>query len=189
MKGQEHRFSHTWRVMYKIEQSSMILVAEDWKLANMHQCCSVTQLCLILCDHMDWSMTGFPALHYLPEFAQVHIRWHWVSDGILPSHPLMSSPPSALNLSQHQALTSRDLAVRIRWQEYWSFGFSITPPNQYSELISLNVDWFDLLAVQGNLRSLLQGHSLKASILQHSALITIRDHWEDHNLDYTDLCW
>ena len=74
MKGQGHIFSYTPRVMYKVEQSSMILVAEDWKLANMHPCCSATQLCLILCDHMDCSMIDFPALRYLPEFAQVRVH-------------------------------------------------------------------------------------------------------------------
>ena len=173
MKVQEYRFSYAWRVMCKIEQSSMILVAEDWKLANMHQCCSVTQLCPILCDHMDCSMIGFPALHYLPEFAQVHVHWHWVSDGTPPSHPLMSFPPSALNLSQHQALLSKESAVQIRWQEYWSFGFSISPPSQYSGFISLSIYWFDL-AVQGTLRSLLQHCSLKESILRHSTFFIVQ---------------
>ena len=176
MKGQEHRFSYAWIVMYKIEQSSMILVAEDWKLANMHQCCSVTQLCPIICDHMDCSMIGFPALHCLPEFAQVHVHWHWVSDGTPPSHPMMSFPPSALKLSQHQALLSKESAVWIRWQEYWSFGFSISPPNECSGLISLNVDWFDLLAFQGTLRNMLQHHSLKASVLWQSAFFTVHSH-------------
>ena len=174
MKGPGHIFSYTPRVMYKVEQSSMILAAENWKLANMHQGCSATQLCLILCDHMDCSMIDFPALRYLPEFAQVHVHWHWVSDGIQPSHPLMPSPASAVSLPRHQALISSESAVHIRWPEYWSFSFSISPPKEYSGLISLNIDWFDLLAVQGILRTLLQHHSLKASILWHSPSFTVQ---------------
>ena len=88
---------------------------------------------------------------------------------------------------------SIELAVCIRWPKYWSFSFSISPSNEYSGLISLKIDWCDLLKVQGILRSLLQHHSLKASILWRSAFFmvqlstTVHDHWEDHGLDYMDL--
>ena len=68
---------------------------------------------------------------------------------------------------------SNKLALSIRWPKYWSFNFSISPSNDYSGLISFRIDWFDLLAVQGTLRSLLQHHSSKASILQHSAFFTV----------------
>ena len=91
---------------------------------------------------------------------------------VMPSHPLMPSSPSALNLSQHQGLSSEP-AVHIRWPKYWSFNFSISPANEYSGLISLNINWIDLLAVQGTLKNLLQHHSLKASILQCSAFFTV----------------
>ena len=79
-----------------------------------------------------------------------------------------------------------------KWPKYWSFSFNISPSNEYSGLISLKIDWFDLLAVQGTLRRLLQHHSLKASILWHSAFFTVQlshihDHWEDHSLDYGSL--
>ena len=90
---------------------------------------------------------------------------------------------------------SNESAVLIRWPKYWSFNFSISPSNNYSGLISLKIDWFDLLAVQGTLRSLLLHHSTNASILWCSiflygpALTTVHDHWEDHSLDYTNLCW
>ena len=82
---------------------------------------------------------------------------------------------------------SNESAVWIRWPKYWSFSFSVSPSNEYSRLISLRIDWFDLLAVQGILKSPLQHHSLKASILWHSAffmvhLTTVHDHWEDHSL-------
>ena len=113
-----------------------------------------------LCDPMDCSMLGFPVLHYLQEFGQTHV--HWVSEAIQPSHPL-SPPDPALNLSQHPGLCQW---VSIKRLKYWSFSFSISPFNEYSGLISFGMGWFDLLAVQGTLGSLLQHHSSKASILQ-----------------------
>ena len=96
-----------------------------------------------------------------------------LSDTIQPSHPLTPSSLSALSLSQHQSL-SNELAVHIRWPKYWSFTFSISPSNEYSGLIYLKIDWFDLLSVQGTLKSLLQQHSLKVSILWHSAYFTVQ---------------
>ena len=80
----------------------------------------------------------------------------------------------------------------IRWPKYWSFSFSISPSNEYSGMISFRIDWFDLLAVQGTLKSLLQHHSLKASILwwlsflYSPTLTSIHDYWKNHSLD---LCW
>ena len=119
---------------------------------------------------MDCSMPGFPVLHYLPEFAQTHILW--VSDAIQPSHPLL--PPShALNLPGIRVFSS-ELALHIRWPKYWTFSFSISPSNEYSGLISFRIDWFDLLAVQGTLKSLLQHHSSKASILRCSAFFMVQ---------------
>ena len=99
--------------------------------------------------------------------AQTHT--HWVDDTIQPSHPLPSSPPT-LNLSQHQ-ISSSELALCIRWPKYWSF--SISPSDEYSGLISFRIDWFDLLAVQGILKSLLQLHTAEASILQCSAFLMV----------------
>ena len=120
-----------------------------------------SQLCPTLCDFMDCTTPGLSVSHYFPKFAQVHV--HCISDAIQPSHRLTPSSPSALNLSQHQGLSSEP-AVHIRWPKYWSF--SIIPSNKCSGLIPLKIDWFDLLAAQGTLRSLLQHHSLKVSILQ-----------------------
>ena len=113
-------------------------------------------------------MPGLPVHHQLPEFTQTHA--HRVSDAIQPSHPLSSPSPPAFNLSQHQGLFNES-ALRIRWPKYWSFSFNISPSNEYSGLISFRIDWLDLLAVQGSLKSLLQQHSSKASILQCSAMI------------------
>ena len=94
-------------------------------------------------------------------------------DAIQPSHPLSSPSPPAFYLSQDQGL-SHESVVRIRWPEYWSCSFSISPSNEYSRLISIKMDWLDLLAVQGTLKSLLQHHSSKASIFQRSAFFIIQ---------------
>ena len=116
-------------------------------------------------------MPGLPVHHQLPEFTQTHV--HRVSDAIQPSHPLSSPSPPALNLSQHQVF-SNESAHRIRWPKYWSFSFSISPSNEYSGLISFRMDWLDLLAVQVTLKSLLQCHSSKSSILRHSASFIVQ---------------
>ena len=114
---------------------------------------SAAQSCLTLCDPMDCSMPGFPVHHQLPELAQTHV--HPVGDAIQPSHPLSSPSPPAFNLSSIKVF-SNESVLHIMWPEYWSFSFSISPSNEYSGLISFRIDWFDLLAVQGTLRSLLQ---------------------------------
>ena len=105
---------------------------------------------------MGCSMPGFLILHHRTELAQTHV--HWVSDAIQPSHPLSSPSPPAFNPSQHQGLfqwvSSLHELAKV-------FSFSISPSNEYSGLISFRIDWFDLLAVQGTLKSLLQYHSLK----------------------------
>ena len=120
---------------------------------------------------MDCSMPGFPVLHYLPEFAQTHV--HWVSDAIQPSHPLLSPSPPAFSLSQHRGLFQW-VGSSIRWPKYWSFSLSISPSNECSGLISFRMDWLDLLAVQGTLKSLLQHHGWRASILLCSAFFMVQ---------------
>ena len=132
---------------------------------------SVAQSCLTLCDPMDCSTSGLPVHHQLPEFTQTHV--HCVSDAIQPSHPLSSPSPPAFNLSQLRVF-SNESVLHIRWPKYWSFSFSISPSKEYSELISFRMDWLDLLAVQGTLKSLLQHHSSKASILQGSAFFLVQ---------------
>ena len=96
-----------------------------------------------------------------------------VSDALLPSHPLSSPSPPAFNLSQHRVF-SNESVLCIRCPKYWSFSFSISPSNEYSGLISFRMDWMDLLAVQGTLKSLLQHHSSKASILQCLAFFIVQ---------------
>ena len=120
---------------------------------------------------MDCSTLGLPVHHQLPEFTQTHV--HWISDAIQPSHSLLSPSPPALNLSQHQGLFNESV-LRIRWPKYWSFSFSISPSSEHPGLISFRMDWLHLFAVQGTLKSLLQQHSSKASILPCSAFFTVQ---------------
>ena len=96
-----------------------------------------------------------------------------VDDGIQPTHPLSSPSPPTFNLSQHRVFSKKSV-LRIRWPKYWSFSFSISPSNEYSGLISFRIDRLDFLAVQGILKSLLQHHSSKASILQCSAFFMVQ---------------
>ena len=132
---------------------------------------SVAQLCPNLCHPMNCSMPGLPVYHQPPEFTQTHV--HRVGDAIQPSHPLFSPSPPAPNPSQDQGPfqwvnSSHEVA------KHWSFSFSISPSNEHPGLISFRMDWLNLLAVQGTLKSLLQHHSSKASILQRSAFFTVQ---------------
>ena len=120
---------------------------------------------------MNCSMPGLPVHYQLLEFT--HTLVHRVGDAIQPFHPLSSPFPPAPNPSQHQSF-SNESTLRIRWPKYWSFSFSIIPSKEHPGLISCRMDWLDLLAVQGTLKSLLQHHSSKASILQHSAFFTVQ---------------
>ena len=125
--------------------------------SNHIQFSSVAQLCPTLCNPMNCSTPGLPVHHQLAEFTQTHV--HRVSDAIQPSHPLSSPSPPALNPSQQP--------------KYWSFSFSIIASKEIPGLISFKMDWLDLLTVQGTLKSLLQHHSSKASILWRSAFFTV----------------
>ena len=133
-------------------------------------CYSVAQSCPTLCDPMGCSMPGFLVLAHFPELAQTQV--HGAGDAIQPFHPVSPFSP-AFNLSQHQVF-SNEAVLHIRWPKYWSFSFSISPSKEYSGLIFFMIDWFDLLAAQGTLKSLLQYHSSKASILQCSAFFVVQ---------------
>ena len=137
-----------------------IIYITNWKRCSV-QFSLVTQSCPTLCDPMAHSIPGFPVHHQHLELAQTHR----VSDAIQPSHPLLSSSPPAFNLSQHLGLFQW-VRFCIRWPKCWSFSFTISSSNQYPGLISFRMDWLDLLVVQGTLKSLLQHHTSKASILQ-----------------------
>ena len=120
---------------------------------------SVTQSCLTLCDPLNHRMPGLPVHHQLPETTQTQV--HRVGDAIQASHPLSSpSPPAPISPSIR--VFSNESTLHMRWPKYWSFSFSISPSNEYPGLISFRMDWLDLLAVQGTLKSLLQHYSSKA---------------------------
>ena len=131
---------------------------------------SVTQSCPTLCDSMDCSTPGLPVCHQLPELSQTHVRW--VSDAIQPSHPLSSPSSPAFNVSQHQGLfqwvgSSYQVAKVLKFQlQHQSLQWILRTD-------FLRMDWLDLLAVQGTLKSLLQHHSSKASILRSSAFFIV----------------
>ena len=140
----------------------LCFVGLDISALSSVQFSSFAQSCPTLCNPMKSRTPGLPVHHQLPESTQTHV--HCVSDAIQPSHPLSSPSPPALNLSQHQVF-SNESALRIRWPKYWSFIFNISPSNEHPGLISFRMDWLDLLAVQGTLKSLLQHHNSEASIL------------------------
>ena len=117
---------------------------------------------------MNCSMPGLPVHHQFPEFTQTHV--HWVSDAIQPSHPLLLLP----SIFPSIRVFSNESALCIRWPKYWSFSFNISPSNEHPGQISFRMDWLDLLAVQGTLKSLLQYHSSKASILRRSAFFIVQ---------------
>ena len=139
---------------------------------------------------MDCRTPGFPAHRQSPEFTQTHV--HWVGDTIQLSHPLSSPSPPAFSLSQHQGFFKR-VSSSHKWPKYWSFSFNISPSNEHPGLISFGMDSVDLFAVQRTLKSLLQHHSSKASILQCSAFITVQfSHpymtiGKNHSFGYLDL--
>ena len=116
---------------------------------------------------------------------------------VLPSNHLILCQPLLLLPSIFPIIRniSNESTLHIRWLQYWNFSFSISPSNEYSGLISFRIDWFDLFAVQGTLKSLLQHHGSKASILQLSAFFmvqlimsSVHDYWKNHSFDYMDLC-
>ena len=129
----------------------------EWRDPSVQFSCSVVSLC----DPVDCSTPGLPVHRQLPEFIQTHV--HWVSDAIQPSHPPSSPSPPALNLSQHQVL--------FKWV---NSSHQVAKVLEHPGLISFRMDWLDLLAVQGTLKSLLQHHSSKVSILRHSAFIIVQ---------------
>ena len=114
---------------------------------------------------MDCSTPGFPVHHHLADFTQIHVRGVVrLFNHLMFCHSFLLLP----SISASIRVFSNESAFQIRRPKYWSFSFSISPSNDNSGLISFRIDWFDLLAVQGTLKSVLQHHSLKASILWHS---------------------
>ena len=146
---------------------------------------SVSQSCPTLCDPMDCSTPGFPVHHQLPELTQTHVH-----ESVMPFNHLILCHPLLLLPSIFHSIRifSNESVLWIKWPKYWCFSFSISPSNEHSGLISFRMDWLDLLSVQGTLKSLLQHHNSKASVLWCSAffivpLTSIHDHWKNYSFD------
>ena len=142
-------------------------------LGTFVQFSSVTQSCLTPCDPMDCSMPGLHVHQQLLEFTLTHISIESVmpSSHLILCRPLLLLPPVPPSIR----VFSNESTLHIRWPKYWSFSFSISPSREHPGLISFRMDWLDLLAVQGTLKSLLQHHSSKASILQRSAFFMVQE--------------
>ena len=135
---------------------------------------SVTQSCPTLCDPMNGSMLDLPVHHQLPEFTQTHVhRLVMPSNHLILCHPILFLP----SIFPSIRVFSNESVLCIKWPKYWSFCFNTSPSNERSGLISFRMDWLDLLAAQGTLKSLLQHHSAKASIFWWSAFFTV---WLSH---------
>ena len=132
---------------------------------SLIQFSSVSLSCLTLCNPMNCSISVLPVHHHLPEFTQTHI--HWISDVIQPlilCLPLLLLPPIPPSIRVFSNVST----LRMKWPKYWSFSVSISPSNEHSGRISFRMDWLGLLGFQGTLKSLLQHHSSKSSILRGS---------------------
>ena len=140
---------------------------QQFQIYLCNQFSSVTQSCSTLFDCMNCSTPGFPVHHQLKLIS---------NESVVPSNHLILYHPLLLLPSFFHSIRvfSNESALHIRWPKYWSFSFSINPSSEHSVLISFKIDWLDLLAVQGTLKSLLQNHSSKASILWHSAFFIIQ---------------
>ena len=162
----------------------MILILLSEKiLVYISQFSSVTQSCPTICDPMDCSTPGLPVYHQLLEFTQTHVESVMPSNNIILFHPIL--PPSIFPSIR---VFSNQSVLCIRWPKYYRFSYSISPSNEYSGLISFRMDWLDLLAVQGTLKSLLQTKfkSINSSVLSflYSPTLTfIHDYWKNHSFD------
>ena len=142
-----------------------------WSGKIPHQFSSVAQLCPTLCDPIDHSTSGLPIItnsRSLPK--PMSIESVMPSSHLILCHPLLVLP----SLFPSIRVFSNESTLRIRWPKYWSFSFNISPSDEHSGLNSFRMDWLDLLAIQGTLKSLLQHHSSKASILQCSAFFPVQ---------------
>ena len=152
------------------EMLSCVCHLPSW-ICKVVQFSSVSHLCPILCDPMDCNTSGFPVPHQLPEFTQTHVHQVVIpSSHLILCHLLLLQPSIFCSIR----VFSNESVLYIRWPKYWSFSFSISASNECSRLISFRMDWLNLFAIQGTLKSLLQHHSSKASILQRSALFTVQ---------------
>ena len=144
-------------------------------------------------------MTPWTAAHQIPLSFTVSLsllKLMSIELVMLSNHLTLYHPLLLPSIFPSIRVFSSESALHIRWPKYWSFSFTISSSNEYSRLISFQIDWFDLLAVQGSLKSLHQHHYLKASVFWcsafsfiHTTLASIHNYWKNHILDYMDLCW
>ena len=147
-----------------------VWITTNWKIFSF-QFSSVAQSCPTLCDPMNHSRPVLPVHHQLPESTQTHsIEVVTASKHLILCRPILFLPSIVPSLR----VFSNESAIRIRWPKYWSFSFKISPVNEHPGVISFRMDWLDVLAAQGTLKSLLQHHSSKASILQCSAFFIVQ---------------
>ena len=154
-----HAYINTYIWMFV---AALFIIIKTWEKPSSVQSLTSGQL------FVSCSMLGFPVHHQFLELAQTHV--YWVGDAIQPSHPLSSPSPPASIFPSMRVFS----ALCIRWPKYWSFGFNISPSNKHSGLVAFRMYWLDPLVVQGTLKSLLQHHSSKASILRRSALFIVQ---------------
>ena len=150
-------------------------------------------LCCVWLFATPWTVVHHASLSFTISWSLLKLMS--VESAMLSNHLILCCPLLLLPLIFPSIrVFSNESALYIRWPKYWRFRFSISPSHEDSGLVSFRIDWFELLVVQGTLKSILQHHSLKASILQHSAffmiqLTSIPDSWKNHHFDYMDLCW
>ena len=153
-------------------------------------CCSFPQSCPAHCDPLDCRTPGFPVYHQLLELVQTHVHWVMPSSHLILCHPLLLLPsifPSIRAFSNERAL-------HIRWPKYCSFSFSISPSNEYSQLISFRIDWVwspcsprdsEESSTTPQLKSI---YSSAFNLVYGPTLTSMRDYWQNHGFDYTDFC-
>ena len=158
---------------------------QHWEIAILHH--SVQSLSRVRLSATPWIAARQAALSITNSWSSLRLT---SIKSVLPSRHLILCPPLLLLPPTPPSIRvlSNESALRMRWPKYWSFSFNISPSNEHSGLISFRMDWLDLLAVQGTLKTLLQHHSSKASILRCSAFFTVQlshpyDYWKNHSLD------
>ena len=176
-----------WAIVLRVAESQMQVSTDACNLAVPRgYCCSVSKSCPTLYDPMDCSSPGFLSFTITRSLLKL-----MSIESVMPSNQFILYQPLLLLLSNFPSIRvfSNESVLCIRWPKYWTFSFSISPSNEYSGLISFRIDWLDLLAVQGTLKSLLQHHRSKASILRRSAcfysptLTSIPDYWKKYSFD------